>query len=271
MENAIQKVENVPVSLVQKSQQWTQEEIQLIQDTVAQGTSPEEFKLFLYTASQRGLNPLLKQIYCIMRKKKNPDGTWGASMTIQTGIDGFRLIANRTKKLAGIERGVRYNEKGRLYAWCKVYRKDWAQPAYEEVPLSEYKGDSALWGKMPETMLKKCAEACALRIAFPEDLSGLYASEEMDQADRVEKFGPVDKKEVTEAENAFREAQKQAKLTAAQITKLVAENGIKQEEFEWITGFQTLKGLSQEQLNNALQILQETIKANKLADSVGTP
>ena len=49
-----------------------------------------------------------------------------------------------------------------------------------------------LWGRMPETMIKKVAEAAALRMAFPADLSGVYADEEMPQeAERLPAAEPV--------------------------------------------------------------------------------
>jgi phage recombination protein Bet len=156
---------------------WTPEQIKLIRDVVAKGASDDELKLFLYRCKNMGLDPLKPgQIYFI--KYGNSPGT------IVVGIEGFRTRANTTGKLAGIKRGVLRDEKSRCVgAWAEVFRKDWNEPAREEVSLTEYNTGKGNWNKMPETMIKKVAEAAALRMAFPDELGGVYTNEEMDQAE----------------------------------------------------------------------------------------
>jgi phage recombination protein Bet len=156
--------------------QFTPEQMQLITSTVARGASPQELQLFLYRCKLMGLNPLKPgQIHFV--KYGNSPGT------IVVGIEGFRSIAGRTGKLSGIERGVNKNENGQVIeGWAKVYRSDWQHPASETVPFSEYNTGKGPWAKMPETMIKKVAEAAALRMAFPDDLGGVYETSEMDQA-----------------------------------------------------------------------------------------
>ena len=83
---------NVPV--VQEGPTWTDEQVQLIKDTVCKGATDDEFMLFMYACKKTRLDPLMRQIHAVKR--------WNAqlqreSMTIQTGIDGYRLVADRDR------------------------------------------------------------------------------------------------------------------------------------------------------------------------------
>jgi phage recombination protein Bet len=163
--------------------EWTPEQLKLITDVVAKNASPDELKLFLYRCKSMGLDPMKPgQIHFV--KYGNGPGT------IVVGIEGFRSKAARTGKMAGIKREVLRDEKGQCVgARCTVWRTDWPQPAIEEVALSEYNTKRGPWLNMPETMIKKVAECATLRMAFPDDLGGVYAPEEMDQAGEREQLG----------------------------------------------------------------------------------
>jgi len=157
---------------------FTHQQLTLIRDTIAKNATPDELQLFLYRAKSMGLDPLKPGQIHFVKYGSGPG-------SVVVGIEGFRSIAHKTGKLSGIKRGAIKDEKGKLIgAFAEVYRSDWTNPAREEVPLEEYLGTSPIWRKMPETMIKKVAECAALRMAFPNDLGGVYEHAEMDQADR---------------------------------------------------------------------------------------
>lgn len=157
---------------------FDQRELALIRDTVARGASQEEFNLFLYRCKHMGLDPLKPgEIFFI--KYGNSPGT------IVVGREGFRKRAAATGLHTGTKLGViRDNNSKCIGAWCEVFRRGWEHPARVEVSLAEYNTGKAQWAKMPETMIQKIAEAAALRMAFPDELGGIYTKEEMDQAER---------------------------------------------------------------------------------------
>jgi phage recombination protein Bet len=233
---------------------WTEAEVQEVKHLIARDAKDEEFKLFIYTAKQRGLNPLLKQIYCIHR---------GGRMTIQTSIDGYRLIANRTGKLAGIERGVKRDQNGKLtHGWARVWRKDWQEPAYEEASFAEYSTGYDNWYRMPETMIKKVAEAAALRMAFPEDLSGIYTSEEMDQADRYEPVRQQTIKTRLQEQEKVEVLDDQIKAILHQIKHLMNQYGLSPDEVATVTGIDSFKGITDKKvLESALTSVLDYAKS----------
>lgn len=171
------------------TQNYNREQINLIKATVAKNATDSEMELFLYRCKNMDLDPLKPGQIHFVKYGQNPG-------SIVVGIDGFRSKAAKTGKHVGTKRGVVRDDKGKcLGAWCEVYRSDWQHPAREEVSLVEYNAGKAQWLKMPETMIKKVAEAAALRMAFPDELGGLYSPDEMDQA---EPRGHSKAQEVTE-------------------------------------------------------------------------
>lgn len=159
-------------------------QLQMIRDTYANGASEEEFGVLMEIAKARRLNPFLRQIHFVKRRnrKLNRD-VWAA----QASIDGLRATAQRTGMYQGQdEPEYSYDSNGKLEcAKVRVYRKDWGNRAAVGVAFySEYvqKDDgrpNSFWSEKPHVMLSKCAEALALRKAFPEDMGGLYIPEEM--------------------------------------------------------------------------------------------
>lgn len=179
---------------VRNEVEYTQEQIDLIKRTFAQGATNDEFQLFMMTAQRMGLRPEARQIHMVKRPSYDP-ATRGYidKMTIQTGIDGYRLIADRTGQYApGREPSYIYDPQGCLFsatAYVKKFvRGEWHEVAatahYDEYVQRKRDGNATqMWEVKPHIMLSKCAEALALRRAFPAELSGVYTDEEMAQAD----------------------------------------------------------------------------------------
>ena len=176
-------------SVVIQDVDFTPGQITTIKETVANGASDNELKLFLYQCSRTGLDPLSRQIHFIKR---------GSKATIQTGIDGFRAIAERTGHYAGNDDYL-FNNDMTMYEMLKAKME---HPITATATFYKIVGgvrvsfsataiwdaycpkgnESFMWKKMPYLMLGKCAEALALRKAFPNDLSGVYTDDEMAQA-----------------------------------------------------------------------------------------
>lgn len=191
---------------------WTQAQRAALVQLGVEDAEPGDTQVFLHYAQRTGLDPWARQIYMI--------GRWDSRLgrkkwTIQASIDGLRIVAQRSGEYAGQVgpewvgedgewRDVWLSKSMPLAARVGVLRKGFAEPLYAVAHLTEYMPTSngkpmGLWASKPAVMLAKCAEALALRKAFPMDLSGLYVAEEMAQADAEPALQVVEPKVAQEA------------------------------------------------------------------------
>ena len=181
---------------------YTLPQIALIRNTVAKDARTlVDLALFLTAANDLKLNPLLRQVHWITR---------GGKGVLQVGIDGYRSIADRTGVYAGsepavfrgtieqkytatewvngqerqVERTMVVPEKASVLVWKIVagHKSAFTGEAYwtEFYPGQK---EGFQWRKMPRHMLGKCAEAQALRKAFPAQLGGVAFESGVDVAD----------------------------------------------------------------------------------------
>lgn len=202
-----------------RARDYSHSQLALIQRTVAADCNKDEFDLFIEVCRRVGLDPFRRQVYALVYNKDKPDKR---KMSIITGIDGFRAVAgrNRDYRPDDAEPDFKYdpetkgpnNPLGLVRAMVRCFKLspngEWHPVvgiAYwdEFAPLKEvWEYDPAQnkrvpsgkveldpkskWATMPRIMLGKCAEAQALRKGWPEDLSGVYAPEEMARAEVVD-------------------------------------------------------------------------------------
>ncbi len=167
----------------------------ILMDTICKGmkVSDSDMAQFITLCQVNQLNPFLREAFLVKY------GDAPSQMIVSK--EAFMKRADRCADFDGIESGVIVvNQEGVVQnlvgtffpqgltlvgGWCDVYRKN-RRPYRQTVSLQEYDKKQSTWKQMPATMIRKVAEVQALREAFPNTLSGMYISDEMQEADAVE-------------------------------------------------------------------------------------
>ena len=179
-------------SKIAKATNLTTEEIAVIKNTVAKGTTDLEFTYFIMVSKSVNLSPFTKEVWCYKDAKGN--------MIVFAGRDGFLKIAQRDQRWNGISSSeVRENdtfeldipngkithtfnpikERGAIigaYAYVKPKGVDTA--TIEWVDFKTYDKGYNVWKTHPADMIKKVAEIRVLKKAF--GISGLNSEFEFD-------------------------------------------------------------------------------------------
>ncbi len=185
-------------------QAWSRERVELIRRTICpKGIGEDEFALFIEQCKRSGLDPLLKEAFCVGRRqnagsRERPN--WVTRYEFQPSEAGMLARAERFPDFKGIQASAVYAEdeiivdqgkgevvhrfnpakrKGALVgAWARVVREG-KLPVVVWLDFAGYVQQTPLWAKIPTTMIEKCARVAALRKAYPEAFGGLYVREEM--------------------------------------------------------------------------------------------
>ena len=200
---------------IAKATGFQYDEVAVIANSVAKGTTPTELAYFFNVAKTSGLNPFLKQIWSYKDHKGN--------LIIMAGRDGFLNIAQRNPRWNGmtssevysndhfevdvingiIEHKPNFKERGNLIgAYCYIRPKEIENGTFEYVNLKDYDKNQFIWNTHKNEMIKKVAEVHALKKAF--GISGLYSEEEMmpDRPVIIEKSQPTDEEILQAIEDA---------------------------------------------------------------------
>ena len=188
--NAIVKHETVPQA----------DMIRVLQGSLYPGAKPESVELVLAWCRATGRDPMKKPIHIVPTSVKIGERQWEMRDILMPGIGTYRTDAARTGEYAGksepqfgpdVTRRVG-NVEMTYPQWCAITVQRAVAGQVRSFTAKEFWTENyatagrdkdepnAMWRKRPYGQLAKCAEAQALRMAFPDETGNSNTSEEME-------------------------------------------------------------------------------------------
>ena len=258
---------------LQVSETYSKEDVRVIKNLIDPSgkLEDEQLHLFLHVCKEKRLDPRTKQIYAIPRFNSR---SGKMELTIQTSIDGFRLIAERTGKYApGKPTVFHFNDTHQLTGATVFVKKYTDDGTWHEVSatafLHEYRpsGKNTFWDKMPSVMIEKVGESRALRRAFPGDFSGIYSEDEMAQAKNNHAQEPVaeaPKPKVTKATITDDQARELDEIIGSDVKyRRDVLNFLKKSE-----GLDSFSGMSVEIFDRAMKVAKAKLAERSHEDTL---
>jgi phage recombination protein Bet len=199
----------------------------------------KEVAYFMELCRAQRLNPFLNEAYLVKFQGKPAQIMVSHKALVKRAeqhpeYDGMEhgVVVMRDGQVHQEQRGAYYPEAGEvlLGGWAKVYRKDRRMPIYAERSFKSMNKGQANWKSMPDVMIDKCAQAAALREAFPDELRAMYVREEMGSVPAQEVQAEVSTPPESQTHITVPEAPQEDIVWLRNATKQLVEMGYDRDE-----------------------------------------
>lgn len=234
-----------------------------LRNSIFPGANDESIIMAVEYCVARKLDVFKKPCHIVpINTKNSKTGKYEWRDVIMPGIYELRTTAFRTGEMAGMDEPIFGDEKEihgiTAPEYCKVTvyrlingeRYPFTHVEYfQEAAATKNNGElNSMWTKRPRGQLAKCAEAGALRKAFPDEMGGIMTSDEVSEMDNI----PAPEIDVT--------PQPDISDKISKIKQLVQETNSDEDKFLSFIGVQSYQGITADIAERALSALNAKVK-----------
>lgn len=227
-----------------------------LKSSIYPGAQDESIIMVIDYCKAAGLDPLQKPVHIVpmyVNDKNTKTSIWRD--IVMPGIGLYRIQASRSQNYAGVSepeygKEIEANLGNKLIKypeWCKVTVRKIVQSNLVEFSAKEYwlenyakaskdsLAPNAMWERRPYAQLAKCAEAQALRKAFPEFITHQPTAEEM-EGKSLNDFELKNVTPVARQKEEIKENAANAKNLAESLMGMCKDAGLNAKEFAQFAG-----------------------------------